>query len=332
MVGINHLKVDGYFEIIGKYFGLAVPLFYVVSAFSLYIGYFDKLHDEQNIKKYLFRRFLRIAPLFYFMIFVYSVIIVFWFHAHLDGREILLDISFLFGLFPGKHETIVWAGWSIGVEFLFYLFLPLLMMFSKNLIHSFFSLIFFLIIGTYAFTVFSHYKLPLNYQYENLLTHMPFFMFGIVSYFCYILLNQIVRKKTVSNILLVLSIFLILVMINYSSKIAIFNQNFVDLTRYTWGLIFSFWIVALSINPIHWIVNKFTTSIGRMSFSIYLWHPLIVYGTNPIQQKIYSFGISSNASFVLSAFVVFCVLFPLAHLSFKYIEQPFMQMGRGKKS
>lgn len=330
MVGINHLAVNGSFDVIGKYFGLAVPLFFVVSAFSLYIGYWGKLHNIQHIKRYLYRRFLRIAPLFYFMIVVYAILIVFYFHAHLDISEIFIDLSFLFGLFPGKHETIVWAGWSIGVEFLFYFLLPLLMIFSKNFKNSFFLLLFFLVIGTYAFTIFSNHKLPLNYQYENLLTHMPFFMFGIVSYFCYVWLNQVSKKKIIALVIFILSIILIPLIINDNAKISIFDQNFIDLKKYIWGIVFSLWIVALSINPINWIVNRFTIWVGRMSFSIYLWHPLIVYIINPIHQKIYNFGLHNNISFILSALVVFSVLFPLAHYSYKYIEKPFMNMERSK--
>ena len=51
-------------------FGLAVQLFFLLSAFFIYYGYYDHLTNRREIKKYLIHRFLRIAPLFYVMMVV----------------------------------------------------------------------------------------------------------------------------------------------------------------------------------------------------------------------------------------------------------------------
>src|SRR5262245_42914007 len=88
---------------VGRYFGMAVVLFFVVSAFSL--AYSAELTGE-NIEEYAIKRFFRIGPLFYVMLVVYQLVFGF---AGIEKN--LANIFFIFGFVPGLHESIVWAGW-----------------------------------------------------------------------------------------------------------------------------------------------------------------------------------------------------------------------------
>ena len=46
--------------------------------------------------------------------------------------EVLLNLTFLFPFIPGRHESLVQAGWSLGVEWVFYALFPLFALFSKG--------------------------------------------------------------------------------------------------------------------------------------------------------------------------------------------------------
>src|SRR5262245_30143079 len=53
---------------ISNYFGLAVPLFFVVSGFSLGYSTAERVEKPRWIEDYLLKRFFRIAPMFYVML------------------------------------------------------------------------------------------------------------------------------------------------------------------------------------------------------------------------------------------------------------------------
>jgi peptidoglycan/LPS O-acetylase OafA/YrhL len=73
LVKMAKLQIPSYLHFIPNNFGLGVPLFYLVSAFGLTLGYFGKISSQSELKHYFVRRFFRIAPLFYFMMVFYIV-------------------------------------------------------------------------------------------------------------------------------------------------------------------------------------------------------------------------------------------------------------------
>lgn len=65
---LNGVTLPSYLEPIARHFDLAVQMFFILSAFCLCLGYYNRINDRIEIKKYLVRRIFRIVPLFYFMI------------------------------------------------------------------------------------------------------------------------------------------------------------------------------------------------------------------------------------------------------------------------
>ena len=65
-------------------------------------------------------------PLFHVMLTAWIL-----YYSHLgsplpDFKTLFLNVSFLFGLFPKTQISHVPAGWSIGIEMLFYLLFPVI--------------------------------------------------------------------------------------------------------------------------------------------------------------------------------------------------------------
>jgi peptidoglycan/LPS O-acetylase OafA/YrhL len=75
--------------------------------------------------------FLRIAPLFYAVLPIWLCVMWFKYHQAPNLTAIVANFTFLFGFIPGLHESIAWAGWSIGVEMIFYALLPLIFLAAR---------------------------------------------------------------------------------------------------------------------------------------------------------------------------------------------------------
>lgn len=100
------------------YFSMGVPLFFLISAMSMSLAY-SKGVSPDRIWAYALRRFFRIAPLFYLMLCAWLYIGV-----QTETGTIIRNMTFLFGFVPSEQTSVVPAGWSIGVEVIFYLLFP----------------------------------------------------------------------------------------------------------------------------------------------------------------------------------------------------------------
>lgn len=99
----------------------SLPLFFVISAFTLYLSLDNKSGEKNRFIKFYIRRFFRIAPLFYLLL-VFVVLDGIIQNRAPSWLEILSNFSFTFNLVPEYSGSLTIGGWTIGVEMLFYLF------------------------------------------------------------------------------------------------------------------------------------------------------------------------------------------------------------------
>jgi peptidoglycan/LPS O-acetylase OafA/YrhL len=167
---------------IGNYFAFGVPLFFVLSGFSLAHSTSHKVGAEFWIEVYFLKRFYRIAPLFY-AVLTFTLIFFYFRGVAIKPEEVILNLSFLYNLVPGKHESLVFAGWTIGVEMLFYLAFPLILILTRRftVLLVFISII---ICVSIASRVLLEQVpgLPAGYPNLAVVSNLHYFCIGILSF------------------------------------------------------------------------------------------------------------------------------------------------------
>ncbi|MDD4162251.1 MAG: acyltransferase, partial [Methanothrix sp.] len=110
-----------------------VPLFFIISAFTLYLSLDSRAGEERWASKFYLRRIFRIAPLFYFLLILVVLDDLILQKRALSWPEVLANFSFTFNLVPEYAKSLFSDGWTVGVEMLFYLVLPLVFLKANNI-------------------------------------------------------------------------------------------------------------------------------------------------------------------------------------------------------
>jgi peptidoglycan/LPS O-acetylase OafA/YrhL len=309
------------------YFVLGVPLFFIISAISLSAAYQNTLATRADLKRYAIRRFFRIAPLFYIMLVAWIL-----YYSSLGGsagrpEAILANILFVFSLIPKLQTSIVPAGWSIGVEMMFYAVFPLLVW--RSGIRS--ALAALVVFGTasWALNTYPYGDMPRYFFWTHPLTNAPYFCLGLVVWRVYVRLQHS-KRAALSPVLLGLGVALALGMIQFGPAISRTQTQDLPvpmLLIFGWGAAFSLIVLSQALRPTVVLVNPVTAFMGKISYSLYLSHPLLIYASGI---TIWAASLAPAPSLVIP-FVVsmtLAVAIPLAWLLYVIVEAPFIAIGR----
>ena len=107
---------------------LGVQLFFILSSFTLFNSYSNrKAVDMENVNKNFFlRRFFRIAPYYYLAGTMYLFYRLLFKFETVSIKNLMANFTFTNGIYLPAINDIPPGGWSVGVEMLFYLMIPLL--------------------------------------------------------------------------------------------------------------------------------------------------------------------------------------------------------------
>jgi peptidoglycan/LPS O-acetylase OafA/YrhL len=325
LVVIYHSKiyVGDFILLSGGYLG--VDIFFVISGFlisSILIKEYQATNSI-NLKNFFERRFRRILPLLVSVLCI-SSLVSYFILLPLDLKEFNFSlISSLFfnsnhffyfndleyGTKEGLYKPLLHT-WSLAVEEQFYIFFPLFLIlickfFNKNKISIFvlFTVISFIFANllTLINSKLSFYVLP-SRIWELLI--------GTLIVFSISKVNQ--KKKLLFYSLPKIGIILI-----FFSSVFFDDETFHPSLKTIMPILGAVFIILFS-NP-NELVTKFLSTklmifIGKISFSIYLWHfPIFAFAR-------YTDFMSGNnfSNFVIGITVIF-----LSVVSYYLIEQPF---------
>lgn len=311
--------------------GTGVTLFFLVSAFSLFYTMPLRLKESSPILSFYLHRFFRIAPLFYFLIAATYLRDILVFGVWHGPGEVLASVLFVFNLIPMGQEGFVWASWTIGIEIVFYAVFPLLYWRIQNLGNA---------LGFFFACVLLWLLVQLGLDYSTMpgdwkqsilqwstLKHFPTFAVGFV------LFHALVRSLRESdreddarrgrgNAFLWTGIF------GYVALLQGWLPPLFGPTDRWQAIVYGVIFVGLAYSPWTIFVNRVTRYFGKISYSIYLNHPTIVYFLAPVYLWIYQHSPSVSLAFLASLGLTFLVVLPVSHLTYRFIEEPGITLGK----
>jgi len=307
--------------------GTGVTLFFIVSAFSLYYTMPLRQASPKPLTSFYLHRFFRVAPLFYFMIVVSLVRDAWLFDARHSAEGVLASILFVFNFIPMRQEGFVWAGWTIGVEMIFYAVFPLIYARVRNRDNAIALFFATLLLWYFIGLVLDYLKLPAGWR-ESILQwstfkHFPIFATGVVLYYWFTGCRAAdASQQGKGNAALLAGAFFYMALIQGWLPNVFGNPYYMQAVAY--GLIFA----GLSMSPWRLLVNRFTSFLGKVSYSLYLLHPTAVYLLVPVYRRIHEQQSDLTVAFLVCTLLTFTILLPLSWLSYRWIELPGIRLGK----
>lgn len=306
-------KSQGY--LLGSY---GVSIFFVLSGFLIsYLLLLEKELGKIDIKKFYIRRILRIWPLYYLFL---ALCIITLFAV---GRAVDLRALFYYVFFAANIPFIYKFAipflshyWSLAVEEQFYLFWPWIMMKIKK---HLFAIILILVILQNIIRVILWYFVPHSgIAIFSLVNRFDCMMIGGLGAILFESKNKYFLKIVDNKIMQVFAFFGLLVLVFNKLHINAIVDNFVV------SMIALILIIG-QINVKNRIVNldiPICNFLGKISFGIYVYHPLIIF---ILALFLKDMILLDTYKIILIYLLVVSVTLLVAYMSYEYFEKPFVK-------
>ena len=313
-----------------------VQLFYLMSAFTLMVSRQRRAGREIGVwRNYVTRRFFRIAPMYWVAILAYlSVMGLAPRHYAPDGVTwwaVFGNFFFLHGWHPEWINSVVPVGWSVGVEESFYAILPLLALAITTWERAAIACVVSLPLAAWlaplalkafpgvsneVMTGFLHFWLP---------NQLPVFLLGILLFFALPKIAAWAEAHSRDRSLLLLAIGALLVGLLVGGTTKMLPPHI----AFTLG--FFCLAAALTVRPFGLLVNPVTVYFGKISYSVYLLHYLLLGQAKELIYWINSYlprSMSADGQFlaVLGVLMVMCA--GICSVTYRYIEEPCIALGK----
>lgn len=303
-----------------------VILFFVLSGFLITRillenrDYYNeqKLDKSKLLKNFYIRRFLRIFPIYYLLIFTL------FFFDYNNTRELFpWLVSYSSNIYQSIHNVYIGEFnhfWSLAVEEQFYLFWPLLVVFTKPK-HTLR-----LIVITIALGLLSRVYLYLyvgNWMATSYFTLCCMSSLGIGALIAYLNIykkNAALFIQKWSFIIGALLLYLLLLFVNYKYQLNWYKEIF---DEFAFSILSALIILRASQNGFgsifKWILeNKFILYSGKISYGLYVYHLFIPALFFYIAPRI-GLAVTNKYTFFI---LLYLLTFLCAHISWKVIESP----------
>ncbi len=298
----------------GKY---GVVIFFVLSAYTISLS-LDRV-GTFNYKHYIFRRLIRVVPMYYLVItlaFYFGGIPEYFelFKVENDWLNYFYHLSFMNLALVEYRNNLIGVEWTIPIEIFYYFIIPLLFFYVRSrgsLLKYLMIIVGCLLIRELDFLNINPSGMHMGLAYHwSAIKYILCFVSGILLWHLQKQYKNYFTKINFWVLPLLVLLMILFILGNLGNQ-----EDFVAL--WTCAL-----ILALANRPIEakiFFENRFVVYLGTVSYSFYLIHYPII--------KIVQTYLTNVVSIFLISFIItifFC------HFTFKYIEKPIMDLGAKK--
>ncbi|QKZ13029.1 acyltransferase family protein [Spirosoma sp. KUDC1026] len=325
-------------DTLGSPAAMGVQLFYVLSAFTLFLSQQKRNTGETGATSFFRRRYVRIAPLYYVAIIYYICQLAYTQHLSVttfverNTTNILANVFLIHGLNSVWINSIIPGGWSVGVEVLFYALVPYLFTRITSLNRAVLFTSCALLFGFCLTALLINISIPglqANYLYYYLPFQLPVFGCGIIAYF--LIVRNDYRIKPYTGIIALSVLAFVVVSKQLGHHIGLELPH----TLHFYGSIgFILLLVGLAKRPVWLLVNRATEYVGKVSYSAYLTHFGVLFWMNQVMprefipvENLTTNVINFHLKFLLIVLVTVCV----STITYQLIEKPALQLGKRRQ-
>lgn len=303
--------------------GNGVSMFFALSGFLItYLLLLEKKEKAKvNIRFFYFRRILRIWPLYYLFIII-CLVAMYFSGAKINSTALLFYVFYAPNIpfIIGNSIPILAHYWSLGVEEQFYLFWPWLVSKTKKNLEW---IIFFGIIVLIVLKLIARYYCPgqdksLLYIFIHV-TRFHCMLIGAFGAILFVKNNVLFMKICTHKISQLLAWIMVITMAANQFHVAsVLDTEFVSVI--TVIIILG---QATKANRLINLQTKIPDFLGKISYGIYVYHPLIIWG-----------GALLFANIKMSGFLKYFVVYSsiiaatigIAYFSYSYFEKWFLKL------
>jgi peptidoglycan/LPS O-acetylase OafA/YrhL len=314
---------------------VGVDLFYSLSGFLITGILFDSLHGRHYFRNFYARRALRIVPLYYGVITILLVFIYFHLPTAGVGRTYALLVFYLNNTPLWWHTTggqpLIYLTdhlWSLAVEEQFYLVWPFVIFAIRDRKKLLWTALLLALMAPVSRTIMLSHGADLNATYKMTICRADSLLGGAWL--------ALVMRGSARERVLKFAPFLFWLGLCACGLIAWKTSNFdfevnrtVNLVGYSFVAIASTSFIAMALRPggaVVWTMSfRWLRFLGKYSYGIYVLHMPVLAAkllVPTLQQHIHSKAVFHLAT----SAIVMAVTIPLAMLSYKFYEQPFLSL------
>lgn len=324
---------SNFFKLLQGRGNIGVTFFFILSGFLItYLLLIEK--KEQNVityKKFLFRRILRIWPLFYTMLLFAFLMHCITKYFNLNTSNIGYTPNWVASFFflenyqvilQNKYANVppVSVFWSLCVEEHFYIIWGIILFFC-NKKHLFKSMVLLITISWVTKYLFSQYNLkPLE-----ILTNFDFFMYGAIPAFLLVYKREqtlTIIKNTSYHLKLFIFVTTICV-IFFSGYVDLGYLGFLENSLY--GIIFGLLLCVFlpQNNPFKISDKNLFSKLGTYTYGLYMTHIICII----LFEKIFLlYNLQLEDNFIVYTSLSLLLTIIASYFTYQIIEKPFLKL------
>ncbi len=314
---------------------IGVQIFFMISGFIM-VHTTRKIHGDykMNSVKFMLNRIIRIVPLYYFVTLLYVADDIK--HGYLTDqtslfvRSLLFLPSFISKVGPQYGMPSLEVGWTLNYEMIFYILFAVSILWGAKRYWFVYSIFAILVVVTpliFGNSLSAHYDVERTFpvEYLNFLTN-PIWLHFIFGVTLGIVLPKLKFNKTFSRISLPIGVTLFL--LYYTTALNLPFNALNDLI-FCGVLLISFLLNDMHTEGIQ--LPKPLVTLGNMSFSMYLLHPLVFSYQHTFFEKLNLHSYTNTNPFFILAVIATISIAAMFYYFFELKVTNYLKMVTFKK-